>query len=408
VSSEPARLRDTGFHWLWLSAFSYVLLSSAERFGLIWLVRKELGGSQRAAGLVAFCLAIPMLFFVLPAGALADRVNRRRMLMTTQAVGAALTLATAAIIRSGHMTIPLAFVMAGALGVNLSFGQPVRSSLVSALVPRHLLMHAIVIMTIGLNMAQIVGPLVAGLLIDHLGIAASFGWEALLFVVGFIALSPLVVPAIVRDESVPREPLAKSIRDGLRFVWHHPFLKPLFGLLMVGSVLMSGAATVLIPLIATDVFHRNAASASRLFTMMGVGTLCTSLVLLSVGRRIHRKGLAFMAIMTIGTATQLTMFNTPNYWVFAVQLVMWGLCGGFYINLNQTLAQSSTPQHLMGRVMSLHVLFLSGLNGFGSLLGGALAVTFDPRHVLGGLGVASLAAVVATLVWSPQLRAANV
>jgi MFS family permease len=392
---------------LWLSAFSYVLISSAERFGLIWLVRKELGASPGSAGMVAFCLAIPMLFFVLPAGALADRVNRRRMLLATQAIGGVTTVAAALTIRSGHMTVARAFGFAIALGINLSFGQPVRSSLVSAVVPRHLLMQAIIIMTIGLNLAQIVGPMIGGLLIDHFGIAASFGWEGLLFVIGFVTIFPLVVPPLVRDD-VPHEPLARSIREGLSFVWNHPYLKPLFALLTVGSVLMAGASTVLIPLVATDVFHRKAAGASRLFTVMGVGTLATSLVLLSIGKRIDRKGLVFIAVMGVGTATQLTMYLAPNYTVFAVQLLFWGLCGGFYINLNQTLAQVSTPQHLMGRVMSLHVLFLSGLNGFGSLLAGALATRFDPRHVLGALGIASFASVVAVFIFSPQLRRATV
>jgi MFS family permease len=408
VTDAPTKLRETGFHWLWLSAFSYVLLSSAERFGLIWLVRKELGASQRAAGLVAFCLAIPMLFLVLPAGALADRVNRRRMLMTTQAIGAAITLLTALIIRSGRMTVPIAFAAAIALGINLSFGQPVRSSLVSAIVPRHLLMNAIVIMTIGLNLAQIVGPFIAGTLIDRFGIASSFLWEAALFVLGFVAIAPLAIPAIVRDASAPREPLLRSIRNGLSYVWHHPFLKPLFLLLMVGSVLMSGPATVLIPLTATDVFRRNARSASRLFMVMGVGTLCTSLLLLLIGTRIHRKGLAFIGVMTIGTVTQITMWGTPTYLSFALQLLVWGLCGGFFMNLNQTLAQANTPQHLMGRVMSLHVLFLSGLNGFGSLIAGGLAGAMDPRRAMGILGVAAFVTVVATLFRSPQLRGASV
>ena len=273
------------------------------------------------------------------------------------------------------MNLLLAMVTAGLLGAALAFGQPVRSSLVPSVVPRALLLRAIVTMTIGMNVAMIIGPAVGGLIIRNVGIEWAFTVEAVLFVVGFVTLVPLRLPAnagSTAGQPFDRRQLLESIRGGLAFVWHHPTLRALFAMLTVGGFLMMGASNLLLPEIAKDRFGRGADEASRLFAFMGVGMMLTSIFLLAKGG-VSRKGKVFLLAMVGGTGVQVLQGLAPSYWVLAVLLLCWGGTGGWYLNLNQTLIQSATPPEMMGRVMSLHTLCQVGLSPLGSLAAGLLA-----------------------------------
>jgi MFS transporter, DHA1 family, staphyloferrin A biosynthesis exporter len=401
----PTRLRDTAFPLLWLNVFSYMLIGSAERFTFVWLVMEELDGPSWASGLVLFALGLPVFLFVLPGGALADRVDRRRMLMVTQLAGAAVTGMAALLVIAGVMNLPLALLCAALLGAAIAFGQPVRGSLVPTVVPKPLLMQAIVLITIGMNVAMIVGPVVGGLIIRRYGIGAAFAAEAALFVVGFLTLIPLRLPVrqVAVTGRIKVDELMSSIREGLAFVWHHPTLRSLFAMLMVGGFLMMGASNLLVPEIAHDVFEKDADEASRLFAFMGGGMMITSIFLLARGS-LKRKGLVFLCGMVVGTTLQFLMGFAPTYAFLAALLFMWGASGGFYLNLNQTLIQSATPHETMGRVMALHSLCQVGLAPIGSLVAGVIASGFGPQVAMSVFGAVGIGIAVLTLMRATELR----
>ncbi len=189
-----ARLRDTQFGWLWLNSVSFTLISTAERFTFVWLVIETLNGPGWVSGGILFALGLPVFLLVLPAGALADRYDRRKMLLTTQLAGALITLLSAVLLWTDTMTLPIAFVPAVGLGCAMAFGMPVRSSLVSAVVPRPLLMKAIATNTVGMNIAMIAGPVIGGFAVRNWGIAAAFAIESGLFALGFLSLWALRIP----------------------------------------------------------------------------------------------------------------------------------------------------------------------------------------------------------------------
>lgn len=407
-ASAPTTLRETQFPLLWVTVFAYLLIASAERFTFVWLVIEELNGPSWASGLVLFSLGLPVFLFVLPAGALADRWDRRRQLMTTQLCGAAVTAVAAVLVATGTMNLLLAMVTAGLLGAALAFGQPVRSSLVPAIVPRSLLLRAIVTMTIGMNVATIVGPFAGGLIIRNVGIEWAFTVEAVLFVVGFVTLIPLRLPAhaVVTPGRFDVRALLASVRAGLSFVWHHPTLRALFALLTVGGFLMMGASSLLLPEIAKDTFGRGADEASRLFAFMGVGMMITSIFLLAVGG-VQGKGRKFLIAMAAGTSVQVLQGLAPSYWTLALLLFAWGGTGGWYLNLNQTLIQSATSDEMMGRVMSLHTLCQVGLSPLGSLAAGLLATGIGARSTMSVFGAIGLALVLLTAARARQLRAVD-
>jgi len=395
-------LRRTGFWLLWANAVSVSMVMSADRFTFEWLVAETLDASDSASGLVLFALGAPVVCFVLMAGAMADRHDRKRILLLTQFGGAVVLGLSALAVWTDIIDLPATMLLAVLFGTVMAFGQPVRSSLLPSIVPREQLMHAIVVMTIGMNVAMIGGPLLAGWLIELSGVGLAFAVQAGFFVVGVAIVARLQVPA---QPSIDRSVrLRTEVMDGLRFTWSHRRLRALFALLAVGGGLMFGAAVALLPKIARDEFGRSADDSGLLFALMGAGMIVTSIALIRYRQRMTRRGLIFMVGMIAGTSNQIVQGFVPSFAWLALLMFLWGASGGFYMNINQTLIQELTPKEKMGRVMSLTVLTQGGLVPLGALVASALAEAIGPQAAMSVFGVVSLACVLTTLAVARELR----
>lgn len=396
-------MAGTGFWHLWVTAVSFALIASADRFTFIWLVDDTLGSPTWAAGLIVFALGAPVCALVLTAGALTDRLDRKRMLLATQAAGLLVVTVGALLAWTDVMTLPLAVVLALGFGTVSAFAMPVRSSLVPALVGRERVMQAVVVMTIGANVAMIAGPLLVGGVIDAHGVGWAFAVQAVCFALGFISATRIDVPP--HPPVAERRRLRAEVAEAVSFVWHHEVLRHLFMLLCVGGGLMGGGAFTLLPQIARDEFGRSASEAARLFALMGLGMIITSLMLMRFRSRLRRRGLVFMAFMVAGTTNQVLQGWAPSFALLQGLLLLWGLTGGFYMNLNQSLIQELTPQDRMGRVMALNSLVQAGLMPIGGLLAGVLASWIGAQLTLSLFGVAGLLVVITALVRADALRA---
>lgn len=401
TASPP--LRGTGFWLLWCNAVSISMVGSADRFTFEWLVGDTLDASDGVTGLVLFALGAPVCAFVLVAGAMADRHDRRRMLLITQ-LGGSLALACAAVlVWSGAAGVGSVIVVALAFGTVMAFSQPVRSALLPAMVPQQSLMRGIVVMTIGSNVAMIGGPLLAGTVIDRWGVGWAFAVQASFLMVGVLLVRALQVPPL--EPRTERRRLRRDVADGLLLVWRHPSLRALVFLLSVGGGLMMGSASALLPKIARDEFGRTAEDASLLFALMGLGMITTSFVLIRYRQRVTRRGLVFMCTMVVGTSNQVLQGLAPGFGWLQLLLLVWGMGGGIYLNLNQTLIQELTPKDHMGRVMSLTALTHAGLVPIGALAASGLAEGVGPRGAMSAFGALGLACVLSALVFANDLRA---
>ena len=396
-------LRRTGFWLLWANAVSVSMVMSADRFTFEWLVGETLDASDSASGLVLFALGAPVVCFVLMAGAMADRHDRKRIILLTQFGGAIVLGLSALAVWSDVIDVPITMLLAVLFGTVMAFGQPVRSSLLPSIVPREQLMHAIVVMTIGMNVSMIGGPLLAGWLIEISGVGLAFAVQAGFFVVGVAIVTRLQVPAQPPIDRTVK--LRTEVMDGLQFTWAHRRLRALFALLAVGGGLMFGAAVALLPKMARDEFGRSADDSGLLFALMGVGMITTSIALIRYRQRMTRRGLIFMVGMIAGTSNQIVQGFVPSFAWLAILMFLWGASGGFYMNINQTLIQELTPKEKMGRVMSLTVLTQGGLVPLGALAASALAEAIGPQPAMSVFGVVSLACVLVTLVVAKELRA---
>jgi MFS transporter, DHA3 family, macrolide efflux protein len=397
------RLATIGFWWLWGSTFVMSTVLSADRFTFEWLVGRVLDAPEWATGVVLFALGAPICALALFAGALADRSDRGRMLQITQLAAAAIVAATALLIFADRMSVWAAVILATLFGTAMAFTSPVRASLLSAIVPKSMLMNAIVLSSIGMNVAMIIGPLIVGWVITGHGIAWAFVIQAGLFLVATVFITRLKIPPSTRINA--ETTLRTDIREALSFVWNHKTLSWMFFLLIVGSMLMFGSAIALLPKITRDYFDRDADDAASLFALMGVGLIITSAFIVKFRSKLRRRGLTFASCMIFGTANGVIQGQVTSFRTLQVLLVLWGLTGGFYMNLNQSLIQELTPQDRIGRVMSITSIISTGLVPVGALICSALAGVWGARPTTTIVSSFALGCVALTLWLGHDLRA---
>lgn len=400
VTHPFAVLRNGAFRALWLNTFGFILIRSTQQFAYVWLVL-ELGGGPSAAGLAAFSLGIPVLFLALPAGVLSDRLDRRMLMVISQLGAMAVTALTAVLIWRGWITIPIAFALAVAVGMTTALGTPVRQAIVPSIVPKERLQNAVALMTLGMNVSFMVGPAVSGGIIEAWGLDGAFAAQTGIYALTLLPLIGLRLPTIVQDG--PRRRMHHDIREGLSFIWHHKGILALIGLLTTSGMFMIGPFQALLPVIARDRLGRGAFEASLLFVALGAGMLITSLSLASA-KDLRRKGLIFTSNMILGGVLFAGIGLSTVYPLTMALMFFWGMGGGLFINLNQTLIQANTPNELMGRVMSVHTVSFQGVGPIGALMAGAGAAALGIPVWVSISGVLLCTAAILALLTQPELR----
>jgi MFS family permease len=366
-------LRIKPFRLLWLNSFIFILVQSTQRFAFVWLAL-GLGAKSDISGLILFVMGLPALLISLPVGVMSDHMNRRTLLIISQIGALFITVAIAMMITFDAMTIRWAIVGSCISGIFIALGSPVRSAIVPTLVPSEKLVGAIAISTIGNNFGLIIGPIAAGPAIDIWGIKGAFWLQAVLYAVGFLTLIPLELPP---SHNTERKRLREEIFGGLAFIQSNAAVRSFF-VLLAGSVLFMMAPWIVLgPQIAKEQAGASASQTTVLFAMLGVGQLLTSTLIMRFNHKMIRKGMWFMCGLCWGGSIQVLLGQSTSIFWMGVLLFAWGMGGGFYMNLSQTLIQNNTPPQVMGRVMAFHSLLMSGLAPTGALLVGIIARRID-------------------------------
>jgi MFS family permease len=366
-------LRIKPFRLLWLNSFIFILVQSTQRFAFVWLAL-GLGAKSDISGLILFVMGLPALLISLPVGVMSDHMNRRTLLIVSQIGAVSITVAIATMITFDAMTIRWAIVGSCISGIFIALGTPVRSAIVPTLVPSDKLVGAIAISTIGNNFGLIIGPIAAGPAIDIWGIKGAFWLQAALYVIGFLTLIPLELPP---SHNTHRKRLREEIFGGISFIQSNAAVRSFF-VLLAGSVLFMMAPWIVLgPQIAKEQAGASASQTTVLFAMLGVGQLLTSTLIMRFNHKMIRKGMWFMCGLCWGGSIQVLLGQSTSIFWMGVLLFAWGMGGGFYMNLSQTLIQNNTPPQVMGRVMAFHSLLMSGLAPTGALIVGIIARRLD-------------------------------
>ena len=196
----------------------------------------------------------------------------------------------------------------------------------------------------------------------------------MLYLLGFIVLIGLELPP---SANAHRRRLRDEIFQGLRFIQNDPAVRSFFVLLSASTLFMMAPWIVLGPQLAREEAGANGSQTTLMFALLGVGQFATSMFIMRMNRLLVRKGLWFMLALCWGSSVQMFLGQTSSIWTMSLFLFFWGVGGGFYMNLNQTLIQNNTPREVMGRVMAIHSLLMSGLAPAGALAVGLVARRID-------------------------------
>jgi MFS family permease len=336
-----------------------------------WLVL-ELTDSAFYVGLVDALGWLPVLVFSLYAGALADRVSKRRLLLLTQIGAATFALTLAAFVLADRATIWHVVILAALLGVAFAFDIPARQSLVAELVGREDLTNAVALNASAFNGSRVVGPAIAGVLIAAVGVGVCFLINGLSYLPVVAALLVMRLPPH-RPATRRRSALA-DIRDGLRFIFADVRIRAL--ILNIATISIFGLPVlVLMPVVARDVLQLGAVEYGWMMSAVGLGALTGALILAVFGHRVRRGRLLAASSFAYGILVVLFAASRALPLVLLL-LTLLGLTLIITAALSNTLLQTIAPDEMRGRVISLYALAFVGISPFGAVAAGAAAERF--------------------------------
>ncbi len=359
-----------------------------------WLVL-QLTDSPFRLGLIGTLQFAPILLFSVLAGALADRLPKRRLILTTQAVLCLQALALATLVATGHVRYWHVGVLALVYGCANVLDMPARQSFIVELAGKPDLVNAVALNSAAFNGARIVGPAVAGLLIARFGMAPAFVLNGLSFVVVIGALLAVRARGLARPR--PAATIGEEILEGVRYATRTPRVAVILGLVLVVSLCVFNF-TIFVPLLARGVLRLGAQGFGFLMAALGAGAVSGALALAALGGRQTPLRAIFTAGMLACAAT-LALATVRDFQTTVVLLYVLGFFAIVFIASCNTTLQLTTPDELRGRVMSLHALMFGGVFPIGSFLVGSIAEAFGIRAALTTAAAAGFLGVAAILWW---------
>jgi predicted MFS family arabinose efflux permease len=321
-----------------------------------------------ALGVVSFAQASPFFIFALVGGSIADRVDKRNLLLFTQSTQILLAFTLGMLTFMGLIQFWHILVISVLSGITLSFDQPTRFALVPFLVPREDLSNAISLNSVAFNGAAIIGPALGGVLVVLVGFAGNFFLNGMSFVAVLIALFLMKIPKYVSPST---HTVLRGIREGLGYIWKENLLVLL--LVNYGSLLFFGATyMILLSLFAVVVLSANPVDLGLLYSALGLGTIIGSFGLASLGD-FKRKGSLLMASSILFSLSVIVFSFSRVLWLSFILLLVVAGTQAISGALTVTSLQLKTPRHMLGLVMSLNTLIIMGIRPMGAFPFGALA-----------------------------------
>jgi len=388
VAASPifAALRTRNYR-LWASGQIVSLVGTwMQRVAQDWLVLTLSGGNGLAVGIVMALQFGPTLVLSVWGGVLADRYDKRTLLMITQAFAAVCGLGLGLLDVGNVVELWHVYVIAFILGCSSAIDAPVRQSFTIEMVGQEKLSNAIALNSMTFNMARIIGPAISGVLITVIGT----GWVFLINAASFTAVFAALLAMRVKDLfEVERAPRAKGqVRAGFAYVLSRPDLR-----VLLATVFMVATFGLNFPLalavLARNTFGSGAATYGLLSTALAVGTLAGA-TLAARRAKAPRLRLFLGAVIVFGVF-EILVGLMPNYVLVAILLVPTGALTLTFTTSAMNILQMSVPSDMRGRVMGIYMLCFLGGAPLGSPVLGLLADVLDPRAPLLIGGVVSLA-----------------
>jgi predicted MFS family arabinose efflux permease len=386
------------FALLWAGAFLSSVGTWIQDVALSWIIHSRMG-DPFYLGLRSFAQEAPLLAFMLLGGAMADRLDRRRILLSSQLFQMAMALLLGGLYVAGRLGIASIVAIAFATGLMQSQSAPTYQAVITSLVPRDRIANAVALNSLQFNLSRAIGPVVAGLLLAQAGAGWCFAANALSFVGVILALRTIEFPP---PSPGPAESLGQSLRAGLRHVAGTPRLRAATLLAAAASFLAFPLITYL-PVLAGDVLKTGASGYSLLLTSIGVGAILGALGTARRGSARGRGRLMLLAFAAFGAVTVGASLSRWQ-WLSMPLLVGSGLCLTTAFSTLNSLVQEMAPDGLRGRVLSIFGLAFRGGGPLGSLVAGGLVRAAGAPLVMAGYAALLLGVAGFLLLRGGELR----
>jgi MFS family permease len=376
----------TAFHYrdfrlLWLGACISSIGTWMQKLAQSWLVL-QISGSPFLLGLDSFLGEIPIFLFSLVGGVIADRYDRRRLLVASQYVQMSCAFLLAGLIAFRVVEVWHILMLSFVVGTAQAFGGPAYQALVPSLVEPKDLSNAIALNSIQFNLARVIGPVLGGLALTWLGAAWCFGLNGLSYVAVILSLLALKVRYI---PPVSRESILASMKEGLRFIHARSSMQPLIVLAFLTTVL-GIPLIVFLPVFARDVFHQGPSTYTLLLATSGAGAVAGALLVAGLSHMRRQGRMALIMLSALGALTAAFALSKS----LPLSCVLLWLAGVALISVFAqvtSLVQALATDETRGRVMSVYNVAFRGGMPFGSLITGSLVPVFSAPTALAANGV---------------------
>lgn len=380
-------LKNPLFRRLWIANLTSYIGTWMHEVGAAWLMT-ELAPTPFMVSLVRAAATLPVFVLALPAGALADILDRRRYLLVTQ-IWMLLSAVILAIVTLLGLTTPLILLaLTFSLGLGLAMNAPAWQALVPNLVPRDQLRSAISLGSISFNIARATGPALGGLLIAFSGPQAAFALNAISFLAIVVVLYRWKQIETVEENSFASERFIGAIRAGVRYVRHSPKFQAVL-IRMAVFIVFASALWALLPLVTRVQLNQGPGGYGILLGAFGIGAVLSATLTPMVRKFLTTEQLIALSAVVFA-ALEATVGLSSNFWLVAALMFLGG--GSWVTTLSsfQTAAQSTLPSWVRARALSVYVLVL-----FGGLAGGSVFWGNIATHL--GTGKALLLASIGML-----------
>ena len=364
-----------------------------QKVATAWLVY-QMTGSEAWLGIDAFASGIPTVLLLPLGGVIADRIDRRTLLIWTNLILAILALLLAGLEAGGVLQVWHIIAVSAASGVVQSVMVPAGTSLLPKLVGEEDVPNAIALNSLQFNLSRVVGPAVGGVTLVYLGAAWSFGLNALSFIV--------LVLAFIFIKTVPpvpssKESVWKSLKGGLMFVRDRSDLAMLL-LLVVATALLGAPVVSMLPALVKMVLHREATSYSMLLSAFGAGAVVAGLLIAMLDKGSTRRWLTYLPLIVLGVAEAALGFG-GSLWLATTLVAVSGLTFvGTMIRLGTAILQT-TPDEFRGRVTAFQQMAFRAAQPLGALLAGTIARALGVPIAFWSFGLVLILCIICVALW---------
>jgi MFS family permease len=385
---------------LWFSMFASFSAMQMQQIARGWLTAEITGNSAIALGVVALAWGIPQMLFGLVGGAVADRLEKRGIMITSQVIMGLLSLINAILVHAGVIEVWHLFALGLFQGAIFAFNMPARQALLAEILSEKDLMNGIALSNAAMNLTRIAAPSLAGILIA----LAFFGLTGVYYLIAVFYLIVVISLFKLPRGIVPlraNRAMLDEIGEGLNYIRASSVLTTLIGLAFIVTLLGMPYMTLL-PLFARTVHQVGSEGLGMMSTVSGIGALVGSLVVSSLSDHPRKSQMQLMA--GIGFGAFLFVFASAMSFQFALGgLMLMGFCGTIFMSINNTLVMMYADPEYHGRVMSVYMMTWSFMP-IASLPMTIAAEEVGPQATLAAMGLVISVCVFAVALLNPKYR----